>query len=112
MQTSEVTFLVRLCPTLLSATQWFETKLYYIFYLYKLTSVGIYIIQCCLLLTYTIMPVFRTYSTVATVLYCTRKADNFSEQGQKTNAGIAGFFKSSLGAGFSLAKKSGYKMRS
>ena len=32
------------------------------------------------------------------------QADNFSEQGQKQNAGIAGFFKSSLGAGFSLVK--------
>ena len=54
------------------------------------------------------------WTAVLSVLYTVlhAQADNFSEQGQRQNAGIAGFFKSSLGAGFSLVKKSGYKMRS
>ena len=45
-------------------------------------------------------------------LYCTRKRTISLNRVRKQNAGIAGFFWSSLGAGFSLVKKSGYKMRS
>ena len=47
-------------------------------------------------------------------LYCTARASGqfLIEWSKKQNAGIAGFFKSSLGAGFSQNERNGYKMRS